>query len=224
MIETASAPRGTTTYDVHPGVAYVQAMLANLPKKTGKSLDEWVEVLKESGPPTDKERHVWLKSVHKLGNTYAGIVVDRAANREGGWVNSDPEANLRAAAGYVETMFAGPKAGLRPIFEELVRLGRSLGSDVKVCPCETIVPLYRNHVFAQIKPSTNSRIDFGFALKAQTPVGRLISTGGFAKGDRITHRIPLTSLAEIDDDVRKWLSVAYKMDGASSSLKGQTHA
>ncbi|PYT97443.1 MAG: hypothetical protein DMG38_19690 [Acidobacteria bacterium] len=28
----------------------------------------------------------------------------------------------------------------------------------------TIVPLYREHVFAQIKPTTNSRVDFGLAL------------------------------------------------------------
>jgi len=48
-------------------------------------------------------------------------------------------------------MFAGPKEALRPLYDELLKLGRSLGKDVKVCPCQTMVPLYRNHVFAQIK-------------------------------------------------------------------------
>lgn len=73
-------------------------------------------------------------------------------------------------------------------------------------------PLYRNHVFAQIKPATKTRIDLGFALKDTPATGRLIDTGGFAKKDRITHRIPISSLADIDDEVRHWLEVAYQMD------------
>jgi hypothetical protein len=83
---------------------------------------------------------------------------------------------------------------------------------VKACPCQTIVPLYRKHVFAQIKPTTRTRIDFGLALKDTPASGRLIDTGGFAKKDRITHRIPITSLSEIDDQVKYWLKVAYDLD------------
>jgi hypothetical protein len=57
-----------------------------------------------------------------------------------------------------------------------------------------------------------TRIDLGFALRDTPATGRLIDTGGFAKKDRITHRIPITSLSEIDDEVRRWLKVAYDMD------------
>jgi len=87
-----------------------------------------------------------------------------------------------------------------------------VGKDVKACPCQTIVPLYRNHVFAQIKPTTNKRIDIGFALGDTKAKGRLIDTGGFAKKDRITHRIPLESVEDIDDEVKHWLKVAYDRD------------
>jgi hypothetical protein len=52
---------------------------------------------------------------------------------------------------------------LRPIYDELLRLGKSMGG-VKACPSKTMVPLYREHVSAQIKPTTNTRIDLGFAL------------------------------------------------------------
>src|SRR5713101_7492449 len=109
-------------------------------------------------------------------------------------------------------MFSGAKAGLRPIYDELLRLGRSLGDDVKVCPCQTIVPLYRKHVFAQIKPTTRTRIDFGLALKDTKAPMRLIDTGGLAKKDRITHRLAITSLDDIDDEVKRWLKRAYDMD------------
>jgi uncharacterized protein DUF5655 len=89
-----------------------------------------------------------------------------------------------------------------------------MGSDVRVCPCLTMVPLYREHVFAQIKPTTNSRIDLGFALthyKGKLPK-RLLDTGGFAKKDRITHRIELTSTTQINAEVKKWLKTAYDLD------------
>jgi hypothetical protein len=75
-----------------------------------------------------------------------------------------------------------------------------------------MVPLYRNHVIAQIKPTTGTRIDMGFALKDMKPTGRLIDTGGFAKKDRITHRIAISSVDDIDGEVERWLRKAYEMD------------
>ena len=125
-----------------------------------------------------------------------------------------PEAYLKAAPRYIEEQYAGPKEKLRPIYDELPRLRKSLGDDVRACPCKTIVPLYRKHVFAQIKPTTNTRIDFGLCLtqyKGKLPK-RLVDTGGLAKKDRITHRIELRSVAEIDNEVQKWLQTAYDLD------------
>jgi hypothetical protein len=188
----------------------VQQWTAELPAKTGRSLDEWVRLVKAKGPPTEKERRAWLKAEHGLGTNSAWWIAERAEGK--GVEDGDPAAYLKAAAGYVEAMYAGTKAGLRPIHEALLKLGRALGKDVRVCPCQTIVPLYRHHVFAQIKPATRTRIDFGFALKDAPATGRLIDTGGFAKKDRITHRIPISSVAEIDDEVQRWLKVAYDLD------------
>jgi hypothetical protein len=123
-----------------------------------------------------------------------------------------PEQYLAQAEQWVEKMFAGPKAALRPLYDELLRLSFSLGGDDTASPCQTIVPIYRKHVIAQIKPSTRARIDFGLALGGRAAEGRLIDTGGFAKKDRITHRIPITSAADIDAEVKRWLRVAYEGD------------
>jgi len=92
---------------------------------------------------------------------------------------------LAAAAGYVEKQYSAKKEVLRPIYDELLKLGKSVGSDVKACPCLTMVPLYRNHVFAQIKPTTNTRVDFWFGAHAlQGKIAeRLVDTGGIAKKD-----------------------------------------
>jgi hypothetical protein len=59
-----------------------------------------------------------------------------------------PEAYLNTAAAYVEEQYAGTKEKLRLIYDELLRLGKSMGEDLQACPCKTIVPLYREHVFA----------------------------------------------------------------------------
>src|SRR6266478_3905536 len=106
------------------------------------------------------------------------------------------------------------KENMRPIFDELLTLGKSLGKDVKACPCKTIVPLYREHVFAQIKATTNSRIDLGFALTHYKGKlhKRLIDTGGLAKKDRITHRMEITAAEQVDGEVKKCLKTAYDLD------------
>ena len=157
-----------------------------------------------------KRRREWLKKEHGLGTNSAWWIAGRAEGK--GEAEANPDAYLRAAEGYVESMFSGKKSGLRPIYERLLKLGCSIGRDVKACPCKTIVPLYRKHVFAQIKPTTNTRIDCGFALGNRKTPKRLIDTGGYAKGDRITHRIEITRLSDIDDEVKRWLKAAYDLD------------
>ncbi len=135
---------------------------------------------------------------------------ERAEGKSG--EEDTPDGYLEAAAKYVEEMYSGKKELLRPMYNQLLEMGKSVADDVKACPCQTMVPLYRNHVFAQIKPTTNSRIDMGFALakyKGKLPM-RLIDTGGLAKKDRITHRIEITDVSQIDDDVRKWIKTAYE--------------
>lgn len=206
----ARAKKSTSLYSVHPGVQMVQDWVASLPEKTGRSLEEWLKYIKKSGPAEEKDRREWLKKEHGLGTNSAWWLAERAEGK--GTEDSDPEAYLIAAEGYVEAMFAGPKADLRPVYDELLQLGLELGDDVKACPCKTIVPLYRHHVFAQIKPATNKRIDLGLALKGVKTPRRLFDTGGAAKGDRITHRIPIVSLDEIDDEVKRWLMAAYDRD------------
>jgi hypothetical protein len=211
VAKTAPA-KSASLYGVHPGVAMVQKWASELKVKTGRSLEEWIALIRKEGPGTEKERRDWLKRKYKLGNNSAWWLAARAEGKE--TEEDSPEKYLQAAARYVEEQYAGPKEKLRPIFDQLLTLGKALGADVKACPCKTIVPLYREHVFAQIKPTTNSRIDLGLALakhKGKLPK-RLIDTGGLAKKDRITHRIALASAGEIDPEVKKWLKTAYDLD------------
>ena len=205
-----AVPRRKSIYSVHPAVLMTQKWIAELKQKTGRSLEEWLAYIKKSGPKDETERRAWLKEQHGLGTNTASWLNARAAGR--GEESGDPDLYLAAAERDVENMFSGGKAKLRPLYDALLKLGLKTGKEAKACPCSTIVPLYRNHVFAQIKPTTQTRIDMGFALGDMKPKGRLIDTGGFAKKDRITHRIPITSMDDIDDEVKHWLKVAYDRD------------
>src|SRR5262245_38041022 len=187
-----------TLYSVHPEFEIVQNWISTLKDKSGRSLDEWIALVRKKGPADEKERRDWLKGEHGLGTNSAWWIAERAGKPGGAVSDDDPEGYLLAAEQWVEDMFSGSKAGLRPIYNRLLEIAFRLGKDVRVCPCKTIVPLYRKHVFAQIKPTTRTRLDLGLALGNTKATGRLIDTGGLAKKDRITHRIPLQALAEID--------------------------
>src|SRR5262245_13633538 len=126
----------TAKYDVHPSVAMVQKWADELPEKTGRNLDQWAKLVNASGIEERKNRIAWLKDEHKLGTNSAWFIVDYAADKHS-W-DGDPKVYLKQAPKYVEDMFAGPKAALRPIFDKIVIAVRKLGKDAKICPCKTI--------------------------------------------------------------------------------------
>jgi len=181
-----------------------------LPAKTGRSLEEWIAFVKKPGPSTEKERREWLKRDHHLGTNTASWIAESADGRGAEW--DSPEAYLEAAEEWVDAMFSGPRKALRPLYNQLLKLALATGKEVKASPGKTIVSLYRIHVFAHIKPATNSRIDFGLALGNMKTPKRLIDTGGYEKKDRITRRIEMKSKADIDDVLKRWLKKAYEMD------------
>jgi Domain of unknown function (DUF5655)/Domain of unknown function (DUF4287) len=196
--------RKNSVYTLHPGFAMEDSSLRNLKERTGRTLEQWIRIVEKSGPPTERERMAWLKQAHGISTNYA-LWIAKRVDGGGSAADYDPDA-------LVEAMFVGKKEALRPIYDRLLTLAFALGKDVRVSPGKTIVPFYRKHVFAQAKPTTTTRIDVGYAFKDMMPSGKLVSTGGFEKGDRITHRIPVTSLDEIDAEVKKWLRHAYEKD------------
>ena len=156
-------PSKKSLYDPHPGLGMEEAWIARMPEKTGKSLEEWLRLLQSSGPAAEKERRQWLKAEHGVGTNYALLIAEHSVGKNRKTDYEDPNI-------LVEAMFAG-KEGLRPVYDRLLRLGKSLGKDVKACPCKTIVPLYRRHVFAQLKPSTKTRVDLGLGAEGRAGGG-----------------------------------------------------
>ncbi len=116
-------------------------------------------------PAASRHRHAKAPySVHPSLSMLQGWSAALPARTEGKNIGEeDPAVYLANAVTWVESMYAGRREGTRPIHDAL------------------------------IKPASNTRIDLGLALGATRPAGRLPDTGGLAKKNRITHRIPLTA-------------------------------
>lgn len=213
MPSRAAAKSQAQIYSVHPGVAMMQTWVAALPAKTGRSLEEWLSFTRVKGPAGEKEQREWLKKECGLPTNTAWWIAERASGKAPGLADENPEAYLAACPGYVDAMYRG-KENLRPLHDELISRAQRLFPAVRICPCKTIVPFYREHVVAQIKPATRIRLDFGLCLKgfAGDIPARVVDTGGFAKGDRITHKIALTTAPDLDAEVERWLKVAWELD------------
>jgi hypothetical protein len=176
---------------------------ARLKEKSGKSVEEWVLVVKKSGLAVRKERVAWLMEQHGLGRVAANIV---AAEAEGAVTDYSQGDKL------IETMFAGAKAGLRPIYDRVAAAARNLGADVSVCPCKTQVTFKRKRQFAWVKPAAAGRLDLGLALPDVAAGGPLQDIPGTNDGDRVRLRIPLAAEGDVDAEVLRWLKIAYKKD------------
>jgi len=198
-----------SAYDVHPSVAMIQKWVAELPAKSGRSLEQWAELVRKS-KGTSKERREWLKREYGHGTNVAWWIVEYSEGTAT-W-DADPEAYLKAAPKYVDEMFTKGKEWQRPIFEDIITHARTLGPDVKVCPCQTIVPLYRSRVFAQVMPATRTRMELSFVL-CEVPFNPPLRQNPRAKGnDRLRHQIVIGSAKDFNATAKKWLKAAYQQD------------
>jgi predicted transport protein len=178
-----------------------EAIARNLPEKTGRTFDEWVEAARTSGLRTCKERIAWLKSKHGLGSVTAMFIAAESEGRSIVGEYSDEGALL-------DGMYGGEKVALRPLYEELAKTAKRLGKDVRLTVCKTYVGMSRARQFAMIRPSTKSRVDVGLVLHGIAPAGRLAQAGSIGN-DRMTHRIEITTKKEIDGELKEWLRRAY---------------
>lgn len=108
-------------FGIHPAVKMLHAWTTRLQEKTGKTLEEWVGLVQASGLKTQKEQKACLKDRFQFSTMHATWIVEIAAGE--GWGGGSPEVYLQAAHKYVDAMFAGPKASLRPIYETILSLG-----------------------------------------------------------------------------------------------------
>ena len=174
----------------------LQTMINNMPEKTGKSLDEWKLILKQKSFAKHGEAVKFLKGEHGVTHGFANTIVTLSKE------SNDTLDDL------VTNQYQG-KENLTPIYEKLLTIVETFGSDVIKTPKKTSVSIIRKKQFALIKPATKTRIDLGLKLKGKPITERLQDSGPF--GTMCTHRVQLQSIEQVDSELTKWLREAYEM-------------
>jgi predicted transport protein len=178
----------------------VQTMINNMPQKTGKSLEEWFEIIAEKGAEKHGDIMKLLKGEHGVTHGYANTISILYRQRAAG--GPPPPQDL------VSAQYAGPKEALRPVYGAVLAAVRTFGDDVEIAPKKTYVSLRRNKQFAIVQASTRTRVDLGLNLKGVEAGERL--EGGNVFSGMCTHRVRLESPHEVDDQVKDWLRQAYE--------------
>ena len=179
-----------------------QNMIKNLEEKTGKSLAEWIEVVKSSGLEKHGELVALLKKDHSLGHGYANMIVHHAKQSSASALSSEVD--------WVEEQYKG-KESIRPWYDKLMAQVQAFGPDVEVSPKKAYVSLRRKKQFALVQPSTKTRIDIGLNLKNVAPEGALEKAGSW--NTMCTHRIKIEDENAINPQVVAWIKQAYEAAG-----------
>jgi hypothetical protein len=180
----------------------IQAQIRNIEATYGRPLPAWFDVIAASGCTKHADVVAMLKAEHGMTHGAAhrvSLLARQAATPAGD--GGDP----------ADALYAGPKAGLRPIHDAVMRAVSALGPDVEIAPKKGYLSLRRRKQFAMIQPSTASRVDVALILPGVPAAGRLEPAGGF--NALFTHRVRITAVAEVDAQLLGWLSDAYRAAG-----------
>ena len=181
----------------------MDSVTQSMKERTGKSLEEWVTAVQSAGidPLDQKAVRNWLKAQGVLQNTQWAIA--DAAARAAGWERPSVE-------GYINSQYQGEKAALRPIFDALREIVEGLGEDVTAEGRGGYTPFVRKRQFAAVHASTKTRVDLGLRFR-QAPDSVLLSTASLP--GQSTHKLGLSSVDDITDEVADLIRVAYEQNG-----------
>ncbi len=175
-------------------------MIAGLAAKTGKSLSEWLALLRATKLSKHKEFVTLLKTEHGLTHGFANMIALQALGSDS---HTDEDTDAM-----VDAQYAGAKAALRPVYEAILASVRKFGADIEVSPKKSYVSLRRAKQFALVQPSSSTRVDVGINLKNVSPAGRLEASGSF--NAMVSHRVRISTPSEVDKELVGWLKRAYE--------------
>ncbi|NYG08319.1 hypothetical protein BJ986_002806 [Phycicoccus badiiscoriae] len=183
------------------------AVTTSMAERTGRGLDEWVALVRESGPDPLDQRAVraWLKDVHGVPQNSQWAIADAAATGAG-WQRPDVDA-------YTDALYSGSKAHLRPIHDAVMTLAEALGDDARREGRGTYIPVIRKTQFVAVAPGPRGTVRVGFRFRGPAPEDeRLSPAKGFAQA---THWLHLAADADEDDlrSLEPLLETAYRQNG-----------
>jgi hypothetical protein len=183
-----------------------ETQLKNIQAKTGKTLAQLRAHIQKSGLTKHGEIRAMLMRDFGLGYGDANSLVHFAQQSDG---QSAAAAKGATAGDVLAEIYAGPKAALRPIHDEVLAAAEKLGP-FEIAPKKGYVSLRRKKQFAMVGPGTKGRLEVGLNMKGVAATERLLAQ---APGGMCQYKVFLTSAAEVDAALIGWLKQAYAAAG-----------
>lgn len=175
--------------------------LANIEKRSGKSLAELAAIIAKSGLAKHGEMVAMLKADLGLGHGDANTLVHtfKQAAVAGPDGDADP----------LDAIYSGASAPLRVIHERLMAEIAEFGP-FEIAPKKGYVSLRRKKQFAMIGPGTKTLLEIGLNAKREDP------GAGFATlpaGGMCQYKRRIASVAEVDAELVAAIRLAYDEAG-----------
>ena len=175
--------------------------MANIVKRTGKSIPELTAIVKGSGLSKHGELVAMLKTTLGMGHGDANTLVHVVLKSDG-----QSAAHGLSTEQVLGGLYTGPKAALRPIHDKLMVAIRSFGN-FEEAPKKTYVSYRRRKQFAMIGPATNTRVEVGLNVKGLKATDRLQE---LPAGQMCNYKVKLTDATEVDAELIAWIKAAYE--------------
>lgn len=182
----------------------IQTQLTNIQKKTGKSLDELAETIRNSGLKKHGEIRDYLKRELGLGHGDANALVHAVLQSDG-----QRAAEGKSSDQVLDEIYVGAKAHMRPIHEKLMKEINRFGT-FEIVPKKGYVSLRRKKQFVMIGPKTNTRFEVGINAKNLKKNARLVEQ---PKGSMCNYVVNVTDPQEVDSELIAWIKSAYEGAG-----------
>lgn len=180
----------------------LQTQLANIEKRTGKSLEALTKIVKASGSSKHGEIRDMLETKLGMGHGDANTFVHYVLKSDGA---SAAEAAGASTDSVLDEIYSGPKAALRPIHDSLMKAIHAFGP-FEIAPKKGYVSLRVKKQFAMIGPATKSQIEVGLNMKDVPAAGRLVA---MPAGGMCQYKVRIADLAEVDAQLIEWLRRAF---------------
>ncbi len=180
----------------------VATQLANIEKRTGKSLAALSTIIKTSGLSKHGEIRDLLKRELGMGHGDANTLVHCVLKSDGG---SAAEAAGASPEAVLDEIYSGPKASLRPIHDMLMKAINAFGP-FEVTPKKGYVSLRGKKQFAMIGPATKTQVEVGLNMKDVPATARLVA---LPPGGMCQYKVRLADPGEVDAELIGWIRRAY---------------
>jgi predicted transport protein len=176
-------------------------MIDNLHKNTGKTLEQWIEIVKSQNFAKHGEIIKHLKETHGLTHGFANLIAHKAKGSDAGSAENQDDL--------ISKQYQG-KEHFKPIYDKLISEILTYGQDIEIAPKNIYVSLRRKKQFAILNLATKTRFEIGINLKGQETKGKLIAE---KPNSMCSHKMSITDFKDLDKEVFEWIKTAYDNAG-----------